>query len=513
MKLNKFLWDMYLESSKGKQWLEFFANLEERHAKHDVSLQEFTSSWAYEGTLHPSNYDVKTVIESVSDAIRELRQCEKDKLIPSSVDSWPEAEAYFQGVDTLCPDEDEEASLFEVDDIKTLSAALYCMYPKFFFPYYFYPNFYALEKIFGEFGIFLPPVPPKSDYDARFFYYLEICKSLFNFWVSLDLETEHLPVFLYGFAPEVVDLKFPEISNLPEPNRAWFVGGGISNNGDFEFLDNIDERTRTFWQGSKETSVGDIIVMYCLSPRSRIHSIWRAVRPGGVEPFRGFYNTVWMGLPQLVEPITLRELKSDLLFSQFPLVRSNMHGVNGKPIAKKYYDRLLILLESKGMDISALPRLSDKEIANTRIRTERDVEIQILEPLLNELGFKKSDWRRQVKLRVGRKDKVIPDYLINAKDNSREKSITADWVWEAKMSIITNDQLQKDFGQVCSYARLVNANGVGLLSKEGIWLCTKKDGFSFKKVKHWPATRAFESDSLNEIRSIAGRGKVANCLK
>lgn len=89
----------------------------------------------------------------------------------------------------------------------------------------FYPNFWILNAIFEEFGIFLPPVTSKQNYDGRYRYYMELCNSLFVFWESMGLEPEHLPVFLYGFAPEVINMKTPDISDLPKPRRAWFVGG------------------------------------------------------------------------------------------------------------------------------------------------------------------------------------------------------------------------------------------------------------------------------------------------
>lgn len=64
---------------------------------------------------------------------------------------------------------------------------------------------------------------------------------------------------------------------MPQPKKAFFVGDGINNNGDFEYLDKANDNTVYNWQGNPDTQPGDIIVMYCLSPRSYIHSIWRAV--------------------------------------------------------------------------------------------------------------------------------------------------------------------------------------------------------------------------------------------
>lgn len=174
-----------------------------------------------------------------------------------------------------------------------------------------------------------------------------------------------------------------------------------------------------------------------------------------------------MGHPQKVKPITFNEMKRDPILSKLPLVKGSLQGINGRQIPKEYYDRLLHLLSEKGMATKNIPRLEDHEFAGIKFKNEKDVETHLLEPLLREMGFAPSDWERQVGLKVGRSEKAIPDYLIHVKKDKTMKSVKADWVWEAKFSIPNTDQLKKDFGQACSYAKLVEAKGVGLISKEG----------------------------------------------
>lgn len=130
--------------------------------------------------------------------------------------------------------------------------------------------------------------------------------------------------------------------------------------------------------------------------------------------------------------------------------------------------------------------------------------MNFLEPLLLELGFTETDWERQVKLRIGRSEKVIPDYLLHVCRNPQTKTINASWVWEAKLSISTNEQLGKDFGQVSSYAKLVNAEGIGLISREGVWISFRRDNYSLTKALYWPASQLSERDRLNELRARIG---------
>jgi hypothetical protein len=391
---------------------------------------------------------------------------------------------------------------FEVDDIPFISECLYILYPDYFFPYYFRRYYHHLIAIFNEFGIYLPPVPQKNDIQKRMFHYFELCRSIYEFRNNHKISGYELPAFLYGFATNII--KKYEINNvLPEPRNAYFVGGGKNNNGDFEYLDIVNNKTITYLNGNKETQPGDIIVMYCLTPRSCIHSIWRAVTPGSFDPFFIYYGTIYIGKPLLVKNITIDEIKNDKILSEMPLVKGNMQGINGRVIPKKYYDRIIKILEGKGENISLLPILTDEIIHEIEIKDEKDVEKHLLEPLLNKLGYYEHQWKRQLKLRMGRGEKVFPDYVIFPKDERNNES--GYWVWEAKYSILNNKQLKEDFGQVKSYALRLNCKGLGLISKEGVWLSVPE--YSFEKIKYWSWKQINEHDYFNEIFNIAGNKK------
>lgn len=168
-----------------------------------------------------------------------------------------------------------------------------------------------------------------------------------------------------------------------------------------------------------------------------------------------------------------------------PLVKQNMQGINGRHIEKRFYDRILVLLKAKGMNIDKLPRLEESKTKLPTLRNEQDVEKHLLEPLLSKLDYSRGDWEQQIKVKVGRREKAIPDYVILPTREGTSNQVRAAWVWEAKLSIASHKQLQQDFEQAVSYARLLDANGVGLISKEGIWVCTKQEGYSLQKARHW----------------------------
>ena len=333
MRFSKYLWDQYLASSEGQQWVEFFGRLPKMYKQKAPELKKFLADWGQENMLQdPASVDAD--IDAAFGVITGFDTGVKSKEIPKGpLKAWRDAVAVFTTLERLrVPQEGSRAltPLFDATDIPRLSVGLYCLYPEFFFPYYFWPRFYALQEIFREFGIHQPPVPPKRDFKGRFRYYLSLCEFLHDFCRQYGIAGEHLPVFLYGFARSVMGPEKQAVTQLPAPKRAWFVGAGIGNNGDFEYLDDATADARTFWQGNEETELGDIIVVYCLTPRSCVHSIWRAIKPGAVEPFRIFYNTIWIGHPSKVAPISIQEIKSDPVLCNMPLVRGNMQGINGR---------------------------------------------------------------------------------------------------------------------------------------------------------------------------------------
>jgi len=500
MVFNSFLWGNYKESKRGQELISYFKNYEDNIFNKRIGIYtEINSDIEFSPRSHW--HDLDEYIKAIKELSLDIGAWEKEGYIcgsntSSKIASIDDAENLY--ITVL----DEQGRVFEPfggEDIQLLSDCFYITYPDYFFPYYFNGYYYRLVAIFNEFGIYLPPVPPRNDLHKRMFHYFELCRSLHEFRMANNLSGAELSAFLYGFALNMV--KKPEIGGpLPEPRKAYFVGGGTNNNGDSDYLDNADSASVSFWNGNPETNAGDIIVMYCLTPRSHIHSIWRAIAPGCFEPFFYFYKGIYIGHPMTVKPISLSELKNDEVLSEMPLVRGNMQGINGRLILKKYYDRILHLLEARGENISPLPRLPDDLIQEVELKNEKDVERHLLEPLLKKLGFAEHQWERQLRIRVARGERVIPDYVILPKGERDNRS--GHWVWEAKYSIVSGRQLKDDFGQVKTYALLLGCKGLGLISREGVWISVPD--FSFGKIKFWSWKQVNENDHLDEIFDIAG---------
>ena len=159
MKFNSFLWQNFLESKRGQEWIAFFQNLGSRYESQDEQLVSFIGQWTATGSLG-DRVTVEEQIEEVNGIRSLLAQAMQERTLPADpLESLDDAETYFgEGVRLLYwtdssgenPDEAIEY-FFREFDIPALSIALHCFHPRFFFPYYFYPRFYTLKQIFDEF--------------------------------------------------------------------------------------------------------------------------------------------------------------------------------------------------------------------------------------------------------------------------------------------------------------------------------------------------------------------------
>lgn len=512
MQFNQFIWGNFKETQRCKNLIEYFSGYT-RKIKTDIDFDTFRDIF---DNIQLSKIDwtmgakeLSEIFDDLSLACDELLQALRNDGINVDINSFEQFEELYENIIRFDDptDKDDPERILHPAQVPFESERLYLLWPEYCFPYFFEAEYYRIEAIFKEFGMFIPPVPKKTDMYGRSRHYLELCKSAYDFRIKFGMDKYEFPAFLYGFAVEVVK-KYEITDILPEPRKAYFVGGGKyqGEDGDFSFLDNVNDSSISRWQGNPETQPGDIIIMYCLSPRSYVHSIWRAVTPGFLNPFFHFYKSIYAGKPIVVEPLTLNDMKKDDILSEMPLIKANMQGINGRIVEKVYYDRILELFKCKGIAVEKLPQLTNDFAADVVVKNEKHVEQHLLEPLLKKLGYNEVDWQKQFKLRMGRGDRVYPDYVIFPNEERNNES--GYWIWEAKFSIASNKQLREDFGQAKSYALRLNCKGIGLISKEGIWLSESKANFDIDKLAYWSWKQISEVDCFNDIFAIAGNKKT-----
>ena len=509
MQFNNFVWNLYANSEAGKNSIEKFQTLDFEKAKKEYGL-EAEYNIEEDERLNENNKALKFWVAEV---LRE--QASKWK-----IEKFTDAEEKYlsmldEGLYAAHPELSEEVLLFGTDDegiecwsqfITDVSIGLYLAQPEFFLPYLFRMKFYLFQQICEAFTIDLPKIPSKQDQTARARYYLLISKALYEFRILHNLTPYEMCAFLYDYAPNFIETR--DGKELPEPLKAWIIKGGINDNGDYERVVNGGTSFKSYWQGNIDTRRGDILVLYFLTPHKKIHFVGRAYSDGFYDPYFHYKSTILIGSFVVVPAIEFSVLSSNSILKDNPGVRAHMQGPSGVPLKSKEYNALIEIFQEKGFDISTLPKLLKIDsLPDPTLNNEKDVEKNLIEPLLIRLGYVAADWKTQMHLKVGRVDKTIPDYIIGAKEDKFDPR--GKFVFEAKFRISSQKQLDEAFSQGSTYAKLLQAKILVIASCEGIWVSKFKNGrFDPKEAIHKDWDELQNPDHFHEIKMMIGKGEI-----
>lgn len=345
-----------------------------------------------------------------------------------------------------------------------LSMALYINNPSMYKPLFYQTRFPIIMRNCDALNIDLPPIPRTKDYKQYMMYYWDICQVWDEFQKENNLSDAEFCACLYDYAPKLINPTKP--SELPNPTNVWLVGAAP---GDFKFIDTLgaetDDNPEQIWQCNEKTKRGDLIVMYCRSPRSYIHSVWRANTDGIFNPFDYYQcrTTVCEGVK--IPPITIKELREDAYLSQIPIVRKNLQGVNGVELSPKDYSEIIRYVKKRGDNVDMFPKLFETAAMDFgEIKIEKDVEEKILIPILHRLGYSDSDYTRQLSQKAGRGLKAIPDFVFLPQGEKHFAS--APLVIEAKFDMSPMAERINAFSQCLSYARMLRSKLMAICDKE-----------------------------------------------
>ena len=478
MEFRKILLCDYMLSDDGRRLASFFSSLKEKFLSRDSNsdFYQTVNSWLNGKNYAEAAYAEKKSLFEVGD-----ETC-------ASFDEFEKA----MSVEFI----DEEEARFLQESVPILSVELFFKYPEYAFPYLFPRHFYKMQTICKMFDIVLSELPQKK-HSERFSYYFKICRALHGFRVRHGLSPTELCVFVYGFAERMVDDFI--LANMSKANTIYMVH---ASKGDAEkFLSKeLHSDTVTIWQGRPEMMPGDIVLMYEISPYRRIGSVWRAVSPGFDDPFECYPGKVFLGEPVKIPPIGFKRLMDDAVWSKNAAVKAHMQGGSTRCCSVKEYDSMKAMISSAdpSFDLSKLPPSpKDMERFCGSLNIEKDVEEKLLEPFLRSIGFSESDWKRQYSIRVGRNNSARPDYVVGLKE--KNDCATADFVFEAKLTIPTKRQLRKDFGQVRPYGLMLAAKVIALVSREGVWISSHEDGFDYDKLAFYNWEQLTKAEVIGQL--------------
>ena len=501
MKFNKYFWGLYRDSIEGKSLIGAMNPDSDDVTKGIKTLFDYANR-------NGCNLNIDSIINCISLFADNL----DDILIDYFNNDFPSRKSFEKFI------EEFEIALIEKPDgkhnardiiikqsdyrakaacIHILSTYLYYVH-KFFKPVILQSRFDIFQRNCNIIGVNIPSIPSARDYKSFLMYYYDICLALNEFQKENKLTDEELCACLYGFADKYVEENIQ--SSLPKPTNVWITGA--KGRKDFDSLDSLENNK--VWACNERTKRGDIIVIYCNSPRSYVHSIWRANSNGIFNPFDYFHNRIKICDGLKIPPISFNDLKNDEYFSQISFVRRNLQGINGVELSAKDYSELIRMISEK-KNISNIPKLYEGEDYNFgEIELEKDVEEKILIPMLERIGYKKNDWVRQLSQKAGRKEKAIPDFVFFPKGDKHFNN--APMIIEAKLDMSTAREQQKAFKQAYSYARTLRASIMGVCDKERLILYTiDKAGHADYGlpiyVNHWKVifSDTVEGARLNQI--------------
>ncbi|MEW4490951.1 EVE domain-containing protein [Thalassoglobus sp. JC818] len=265
---------------------------------------------------------------------------------------------------------------------------------------------------------------------------------------------------------------------LEQSRRVWIIATDPRVNS-FQEIDQHGEDSVGTWAINRQAKVGDLAMMYCVSPRSALVGVYRVLEDAHRDPFGG-----WNGIraeigEKLALPwIKIRELKSDSVMKDWRLVRSNFQGLLNHEVPQEYWDRIKQMVAAK--DPAAGERLERLGAAATSIRqiktsedvwSEAEVEEKLIIPIMSQLGWTSGKTLvqqvpMQIKVGSGRPQKVRADFVGYKSDLTTD----AIFVIEAKRKIRNKRELDSAQQQAESYAGHLRCPRYAVISPEGIWI-------------------------------------------
>lgn len=373
--------------------------------------------------------------------------------------------------------------------IPDISLWLSSLFPEYYFPYLYLTDFSTLTKVADVFDIQLPPIPKKTNYEARCMYYWELCKVFNVFRKENNMTMPEFSSFIYDFVPNylIEDEKAP---NLSRHFNLW-ISGGIPNFG-------LPEEC--YWGCNSEAKPGDLLLIYQIAPISGITAMYLILTNGEIDPFGTYHCFSKVKKLSDIPCISLRELQAHPYFNKHPLVRRKFQGVNGTALSASDYYELRLILKDKEFDNTILPNIEKFDFdTNNQIKVERDVEEKLLIPLLSDLGLTKGkDYIRQLPIHAGRGSRIYPDFALFYNDSESEP--TADILIEAKFHIKNIKELIQAFVQAKSYANLLQSNTLILCDKERLIVYPKGNGFDRNYYEEFFWSELSNPDILSKFK-------------
>lgn len=515
--MNRKIWDLYKQSKEYEELVNLFNQnpedvdsssaavfqfaLDNNIYEEEVEAKEFVFDWfSYNFILQGYEFDMNAGREDYIRFVDEfelfpITRDEKDELVLAGTDKPDVAKDNYRVKNSYIP----AASLF-----------FYYNNP-FFKPVLYMSAFYRITRSCRLLGITLPAMPKARDYRGAMIWYYDICEEFRKFQQEYGMTDAEFCACLYGLGESLHDEN--EDGGMPRPVNVWLTG---ASKEDYAMLEQSMEGGGQ-WNCNENTRRGDIVVLYAVSPHSCIHSIWRADSENSFNPFAYRQCKTKLTDGVKVPPVKLAELKADPVFGTLPMLNNNLQGINGKMLPSWAYSALLKMIGAKGGDLERIPVLYETKGWDPGVvRLEEDVENNILIPALKDLGYTEDDWKRQMRLKSGRKEeREIPDFVFFP--HGEKQFENSPMVIEAKLHMGSEKERKDAYRQAQSYARMMKS-GIFCICDDEKLIVFKETGdgsFDYGKPcfeQHWAAIFG-DVDIHSELMRLIGASVVKGMLK
>lgn len=489
--MNQKIWNLYKQSDEAKKIINIFNPETEDYYKGIQNVIEFSKSLGDDKDIR----DLEGVFSLIEANFFGQGFVFVDDMTKDDYESFIDT---FELRDFRCDDcgnitlvEGERALFVKNSDYRRKCGLVDMLSTFLFFNHsYFKPvllgtKFDFIKKSCELLDIELPTYPKAHDYKASLMWYYDLCGVFNEFQKANELSDAEFCACLYGFGKFLREEESER--ELPKPINVWITG---ASKEDYKELEKSMEND-SLWACNENTRRGDIVVAYAVSPHSCIHSIWRANSEGVFNPFDYYQNRTRVSDGVRVSQISLAELKADPVFGNLPMLNNNLQGVNGKRLPSWAYSALLKMIEAKGDDMTKIPVLYEtKDWKPGEIKLEKDVEEKILIPVLKDLGYQEGDWTRQLKLKAGREEKAIPDFVFFPYGEKHAEN--APLVIEVKKYMASEKERYDNYKQGRSYAKMLESELLGICDEERLIIYRRGKNGTFDYTSpefeaHWAA--------------------------
>ena len=356
------------------------------------------------------------------------------------------------------------------DDVTKISLILHHYFPD---DYLFYRVSKLETEIFHGFDFFSEVVPV---FDFQF---ERIRRTSFDDYLTLNSALRRVG---RAWWPDVVNLQarveaflyhhlammFLERSDY---NRYWICSTHYDYWHSRHQYDSEAEKV-VEWSGRKDMRQGDLVFLYCSAPVKAITDVYSVHKDARFDP-RGGWDGFWVDLAHLCDipdGIPFAEMRKDPVLSQWSVIRRQFQGVVTESVPHSCYNRLVDLL---GDDLCGEYNLEPEPVSalgsSGAFASEEEFEDTVIEPLLKGWALQ---YRRQFPCKCYFGTQQITGYVDFLVSN--QAGVVT--LFEDKLKIVSDEQLEKALKQGKSYALMLGLPSFVIASPEGCRLYSLDKG-------------------------------------